>query len=102
MTRLAEGHYQIYRGLSGIDSASLALLMVTMLRQARRERRHGRVAVCLLVCLAFVGKVGYAAMTGTALFVNGQARQMLLVPLAHAVGAALGIGAACTRLHGEE
>jgi rhomboid family GlyGly-CTERM serine protease len=84
-------HLQTYRGLSGIDSALFALLAVTHLRQALRERRSGRVSALATVCLAFVAKVSFEVATGATLFVNSQTGHMLPVPLAHSIGAVVGL-----------
>jgi rhomboid family GlyGly-CTERM serine protease len=84
-------HLSTYRGLSGIDSALFALLAVTHLRQALQEQHRGYIAALSLVCLCFVAKVSYEGMTGGTLFVNSQAVHMLPVPLAHGVGAVVGL-----------
>jgi rhomboid family GlyGly-CTERM serine protease len=83
---------RFYRGLSGIDSALFTMLEVEMLSQQWRERRWdwvGTAASALL--LGFVGKLGYEVATGQALFVDIQASGMVPVPLAHAVGAVVGV-----------
>lgn len=79
-----------YRGLSGIDSALFALLSVTTLRDSRSQHRFVWSAGCLVVLLAFVVKVAYEFTTGTSLFVDSTASDMVPVPLAHLVGAAIG------------
>jgi lauroyl/myristoyl acyltransferase len=43
-----------------------------------------------MLCLAFMAKVGYEWMTGSAVFVHSQAAHMLPVPLAHGIGAVIG------------
>jgi hypothetical protein len=74
------------------------MLEVEMLSQQWRERRWdwvGTAASALL--LGFVGKLGYEVATGQALFVDIQASGMVPVPLAHAVGAVVGVGMAGLR-----
>jgi rhomboid family GlyGly-CTERM serine protease len=86
----------LYRGLSGIDSALFTLLTVSLFRQGYRARhRLWQVALGML-CLAFMAKVGYEWMTGSAVFVHSQAVHMVPVPLAHGIGAVLGVVVGCT------
>ena len=88
---------QRYRGLSGIDSALLLLLAVTHLRPALRARHWGWVAALAGVGLAFLAKVGYEVVTGTTLFVNSQAGHLVPVPLAHGIGAVVGLAVGWVR-----
>jgi rhomboid family GlyGly-CTERM serine protease len=81
---------QLYRGLSGIDSALFMLVAVDLMRQNAREKRFGWVGLTLVLMAGFTAKVGYEWLSGGAVFVEG----LTPVPLAHAVGAAVGIGVA--------
>lgn len=81
----------IYRGLSGIDSALFVLLAVMRVKQDLRHRHWGWVTGLAVVCLGFAAKVGYELATGNALFVDSQAAAMVPVPLAHGVGAVVGL-----------
>jgi rhomboid family GlyGly-CTERM serine protease len=71
-----------YRGLSGIDSALFALLIVST-----RDR------VTALLGVAFAGKIAFEVMSGGAVFAAGGFE---VVPIAHVAGAITGsvIGAA--------
>lgn len=80
----------IYRGLSGIDSALFVLLATTHWRREYQAHHWGWVMVLSAVCVLFGAKVVYEAMTGSALFVNDLG--MTPVPLAHLIGALVGLG----------
>lgn len=82
---------ETYRGLSGIDSALYVLLAVTLLKDEIHGRRWGWVMALFAVLLAFIGKVGYEIATGGTIFVDSAASHMIPVPLAHCVGAAVGM-----------
>lgn len=84
-------HLETYRGLSGIDSALYVLLAVTLLKDELHGRRWGWVIALSGVLFAFIGKVGYEIATGGTIFVNSGASHMIPVPLAHCVGAAVGM-----------
>jgi hypothetical protein len=84
-------HLETYRGLSGIDSALYVLLAVTLLKDEVHGRRWGWVMAISGVLFAFIGKVGYEIVTGGTIFVNSGASHMIPVPLAHCVGAAVGM-----------
>ena len=81
-----------YRGLSGIDSALFTLAMGLLLREALAEKRGVHVIVFAALTLGFVGKVIYELLTGHTLFADSST--FTPVPLAHVVGAVVGIGAA--------
>lgn len=74
-----------FRGLSGIDCALFGLLLAT----AYREAVGGARAIVLLVGVGFFAKTAYEAASGRTLFV-ASAGQFAVVPLAHAVGFAIG------------
>ena len=78
-----------YRGLSGLDSTLAALEAVWVLREASASN-----AVRLaggVVLAALVGKITVELMMGSSLFVDAPALGVVAVPLAHIVGAAVGI-----------
>lgn len=85
-----------YRGLSGIDSALFTLLAVGLCKQAYRARRWGWLTALVVLCLAFSAKVGYEWVTDRAVFVDAQAAHMVPVPLAHGIGALVGVVSGCT------
>jgi len=79
-----------YRGLSGLDSALFALLACSI----AAERRSGDAATLFLVCaaaLGFGGKIAFELFTGSPMFVSQLGAGVVPVPLAHAVGAAIGL-----------
>ena len=84
-------HIATYRGLSGLDSALFALLAAIVLERsvANGDRRMATIAVSL--ALAFAIKTVYEAATGGTVFVDGKAVEMVPVPLAHAIGAVIGV-----------
>jgi rhomboid family GlyGly-CTERM serine protease len=80
-----------YRGLSGIDSALLVLLAVSVMQQETGSRWLVPGAWALV---GFLAKVTYESVGGHALFVpDGDAA---VVPLAHLAGAAIGLGVGLT------
>jgi hypothetical protein len=89
---------QIYRGLSGIDSALFTMLCVMLFRQAAEEHRNW-LSLTMLLCLAgFIGKTAFECTTGRTLFVSSSSSTRFVpVPLAHAIGAACGAAAAMRR-----
>ncbi|HYG65343.1 MAG TPA: rhombosortase [Thermoanaerobaculia bacterium] len=82
-----------YRGLSGIDSALFVLLAVTILKEELAAGRRGRVWVGALALAAFGAKLGFEAITGTALFTEASGGAVP-VPLAHLVGGLCGLAIA--------
>src|SRR5690606_5666899 len=86
---------ELYRGLSGLDSAFTALLGVTLLSE-RRRTEHGQPAdwLVMLALAGLAGKMIYEAATGSAIFVPSQTETPL--PLVHLAGAICGLVAGCT------
>ncbi len=80
-----------YRGLSGIDSAVFMLLAITLLSDSWDQRDWGWTLVCTAVMGGFTAKTGFEFVTDTTLFVDATAAEMLPVPLAHVVGAGIGV-----------
>lgn len=91
--RLAQPGLEHYGGLSGLDSALFGLLCMQDIRMHWRSPSRRRLAVPLLLLMGFLGKIGYEFATGAAVFVS-HTDAMVPVPLAHLVGAAVGIIAA--------
>jgi rhomboid family GlyGly-CTERM serine protease len=85
----------VYRGLSGLDSALLVLLAVSLIRAPGPAGWPIRIAA-LAVLAAFVGKIAFELLTGRALFVPDTAAGVVTVPLAHVVGAIVGLALALT------
>ncbi len=85
----------VYRGLSGLDSALLVLLAVSLIRAPGPAGWPIRIAA-LAMLAAFVGKIAFELLTGRALFVPDAAAGVVTVSLAHVVGAAVGLVLALT------
>ncbi|MEM7165267.1 MAG: rhombosortase [Planctomycetota bacterium] len=82
-----------YRGLSGLCSVFFGVLVVRFFARAKAANdRFGLVAVGI-AGVAFVVKVVFEFVSGSAVFVSG-AGGMVPVPLAHALGAGIGLGVA--------
>ncbi|HEX2059316.1 MAG TPA: rhomboid family intramembrane serine protease [Thermoanaerobaculia bacterium] len=78
----------VYRGLSGLDSALFALLLVQM-----------RSRLALLCGIAFAAKIAFELTTGSALFAANMGEGVVAVPVAHIAGALVGLCAG-TAAHG--
>lgn len=77
---LASPQITEYRGLSGIDSALFALLLV---------QTRSRLALPLAV--GFVAKLTYEQWTGGTVFASSLGNDVVSVPVAHAAGACVGV-----------
>lgn len=86
----AAPQFQSYRGLSGIDSALFTAFFAQLLRDAWRGRSVLQGIVPALALAGFVGKSVYELATGATLFVAATSA-FTAVPLAHLVGAAVGL-----------
>lgn len=75
-----------YRGLSGVDSALFALLLLEILRQRAKERHWIALAAAVGLGIAFLAKIVLEMQFGVTFFVNNFSRQFNPVPLAHLVG----------------
>lgn len=85
---LSNPEIDVYRGLSGIDTALFALLASrAMLRGWARSERSSVVTFGCLLGLLWC-KIGFEFYSGSVLFV--QQPNFLPLPMAHAVGAILG------------
>jgi rhomboid family GlyGly-CTERM serine protease len=80
-----------YRGLSGIDSALFALFAVRLGREAFHDRQWIKLTLVGIVAGGFALKLGYEFTSGATLFVDSSAGGMIPVPLAHVVGALVGL-----------
>jgi hypothetical protein len=76
--------------LSGVDTALFLYVALTMLVEARRDGRLIVGGLAAVMLLGFAAKLGYEVTTGSAIFVEGQQGEFVVLPLAHLVGAALG------------
>lgn len=75
-----------YRGLSGLDSALFGLAAAHALRTPARW-------AALVLIAGFAAKVAVETLTGTTVFVDAESAGFVPVPLAHAVGFAVGLAA---------
>ena len=80
-----------YRGLSGIDAALFALLAVLIGREGVRAREWRWAGFAAAGMAAFAAKMGFELVRGSTVFVAGGEAAMIPVPLAHLVGAAMGV-----------
>ncbi len=87
----------VYRGLSGIGSALLGLLVVQLIRDALRQKTPLVLIFPGAIVLLFLGKIGYELWFGTSVFVSDYGATVSPVPLAHLVGAAVGSAVALVR-----
>ena len=81
---------QVYRGLSGIDSALFTLLAAMMWNDARRREQSGDQAIAIACVIGFLLKVAFELLTGSTVFVREIGLDAVGVPLAHIVGASCG------------
>lgn len=84
---------ELYRGLSGIDSALYLTAGVCLLRERGSVRGVPGLFVMAVVLTAFCLKIGYEILTGQTVFVADQTG-FVPVPVAHLAGAAAGAAAA--------
>ncbi len=80
----------IYGGLSGLDCALYALLMVLLIKREIRSRNWIWVALFSLLLGSLVAKIIYETTTGLTIFVANTHTNMTPVPLAHLVGGVIG------------
>lgn len=88
---LSRPDLHFYGGLSGVDSAIFALLAVVLVRERMAAGdRFGTVAVSLAAA-AFGAKIAYECATGSGVFVDTVASNLHPAPMAHVVGAVVGV-----------
>jgi rhomboid family GlyGly-CTERM serine protease len=80
----------IYGGLSGLDCALYALLMVLLIKREIRSRSWVWIAVFSLLLGGLAAKIIYETATGLTIFVGNRHTNMVPVPLAHLVGGCVG------------
>jgi rhomboid family GlyGly-CTERM serine protease len=86
----------LYRGLSGVDSALFILACVEWMCDAWQKRDFAFLAVVVLAVLGFMAKLVYEVCTGATLFVDSTGAGFVPLPLVHGVGAIVGAAAALT------
>jgi rhomboid family GlyGly-CTERM serine protease len=80
-----------YRGLSGADTALFTLLAATLLKEKWRQGDIGWLIVIATLLAGLIGKTLYEVITGHCVFVDDTAAGFQPVPLAHLVGALIGV-----------
>lgn len=85
--------FTTYRGLSGIDSALFAFVVADLMRDGWTTRDRPTLIIAVLALAGFLAKSGYELVTGLTVFVP-PSTVFEPVPLAHLLGAAIGIGGA--------
>jgi len=86
-----------YRGLSGIDSTLFTWLAASLLQWAWIERHRLLIILSGLALLGFATKCIVETTTGKTIFVDSSDAGFVPVPLAHLVGAGVGLLAAALR-----
>ncbi len=87
---LFASNIEIYRGLSGIDSALFTFLGVQLWRRYRERGGANNTALLGLLPVAlFIGKIAFEITSGTSLFAPNSA--FAPVPVAHLIGGITGL-----------
>jgi rhomboid family GlyGly-CTERM serine protease len=81
----------LYRGLSGIDTALFTLLAVDLIRDARYQHRPLIAGAVSGLLLGFVAKTVYEAVTGHAFFVDQTSAGFQLLVWDHVVAGVVGV-----------
>lgn len=81
---------KVYGGLSGLDCALYALLMVLLIKREIRSRSYFWVVLFSLLLVGLIAKITYETVTGLTIFVSNNHSGMVPVPLAHLVGGVVG------------
>ncbi|MDR1011701.1 MAG: rhombosortase [Opitutaceae bacterium] len=87
---IIQPHFEVYRGLSGIDCAAYGVVAGHLLRDGWRPRHWPTLALGMLACGGALAKCGYELITGNPFFV-GATDAFAPVPLAHLAGATIGV-----------
>ena len=82
--------FSFYRGLSGLDSALFGFVVTDLIREGRRLQDRLMIVLGGGALAGFVGKCVFELVSGTTLFVEAS-DAFQPVPLAHLVGAIVGI-----------
>ena len=81
---------KIYGGLSGLDCALYALLMVLLIKREIRSGNRVWLAFFSIMLAGLIAKITYETLTGMTIFVSNNHAGMVPVPLAHLVGGIIG------------
>ena len=80
-----------YRGLSGLDSTLFAFLAIKLFSTMKREGDRGGLLLGTVLLAGLCFKIAYEAVTGNAVCVANMAPDVIVVPLAHIIGAGIGL-----------
>jgi len=79
-----------YRGLSGLDSALFVFLAMHLFPSMRRQGDRAGLLAGTALLSALCAKIAYEAIACNAVFVGNMAPDVVVVPLAHIIGAMVG------------
>lgn len=82
---------QLYRGMSGIDSALFTCVVLLNLRTPDGNKSAARNATLAILLFGFIAKVAWEWLTHRTLFVSIDGKGFVSLPDVHAVGGAVGI-----------
>jgi rhomboid family GlyGly-CTERM serine protease len=82
--------FELYRGLSGVDSGLFVAVCVGRLADARREKDRLTFAIAIGLLVGLVAKTVFEYATGTTLFVDCAATGFTPLALSHLAGAVAG------------
>ncbi|MHB1156581.1 MAG: rhombosortase [Phycisphaerales bacterium] len=82
--------FEVYRGLSGIDTALFTAACVLVGRAAWAKRDRATMSVVGIALAGLMAKVIYEVIVGRPVFVQHD-KSFTVVPLAHMVGAVIGV-----------
>lgn len=85
-----EPHLTCYRGLSGLACVPLGLIVVALVRSARRHGDAMLRMTAWLAALGFLGKTAFELSSGQAMFADA-GTDFVPVPLAHLAGFLIGV-----------
>ena len=86
---------EIYRGLSGIDTALFVSVAISVAATAVAQRQWARALISGLLFVGFTGKLLFEAITGSALFVDSDASGFVVLVEAHLLGAVVAVIVVC-------
>ena len=84
-------HLEVYGGLSGLDCALYALLIVLIIQREWRTQNWIWIVFYIIMLVLLPAKIIYEMTSGLTIFVNNIHINMVSVPLAHLVGGLVGI-----------
>jgi len=79
-----------YRGLSGLDSALFVFLTMQLFPELKRQKDRAGLLLLMVLLTGLCLKIVYETVTGQAIFIANMAPDVVVVPLAHIIGAGLG------------